>query len=367
MRDPQSESNRIGFVMEQALGHVTHTQVLRHRVSQDTSIKPDWVLVPQHASDIWERVPRYSIRLSLRARSLIRRLPQYRGLDCLFFFTHAVSLFNLALMKSVPAVISLDATPKTFDAMAAAYDAKTATGSLARLKTEWYRRAFHGAAGMVATSDWVRQSLIQDYGVSSDKIRVIPLGVDVQQWQPHHGTRLDSGPLRLLFVGGDFARKGGETLMKAFREGLADQCELHIVTKDEKVHSEESVHVYRGLTPNSPRLRQLFAESDIFVLPTQGDASPFVVMEAMAAGLPVITTRVGALEEQVQDGMTGYLIPADDPRAIIEKVVALNEDRARLAAMAKASRLAAEKGFNSETNYKELIGFLKQIASSRES
>ena len=353
--------------MEQALGHVTHTQVLQHWVNQDTSIEPDWVLVPQHASDIWQRVPRYSIRLSLRARDLIRQVPQYRGLDCLFFFTHAVSLFNLALMKSVPAVISLDATPINFDAMATAYDARTATGSMARLKTQWYRRVFGRAAGMVATSDWVRQSLIQDYGVSSDKIRVIPLGVDVQQWQPHHGARSNSGPLRLLFVGGDFVRKGGETLMKAFREGLADQCELHIVTKDGKINSEQSVHVHRGLTPNAPRLRQLFAESDIFVLPTQGDASPFVVMEAMAAGLPVITTRVGALEEQVQDGITGYLIPADDPKAIIEKVVSMHEDRAKLAAMAMASRSAAEKEFNAKTNYKELIGFLKQIASSRES
>src|SRR5206468_3682262 len=97
-----------------------------------------------------------------------------------------------------------------------------------------------------------------------------------------------SRPARVLFVGGDFKRKGGPALLEVMRGPLAGWCELHVVTQAE-VAPQPGVVVHRGLQANSPELLRLFATADIFVLPTMADCLAVVLMEATAAGLPVIT------------------------------------------------------------------------------
>ena len=65
----------------------------------------------------------------------------------------------------------------------------------------------------------------------------------------------------------------------------------------------------------SRELRQLFAEADAFVLPTNHDASPWVALEAMATGVPVVITSVGGIPDLVQDGITGLVVPPGDSRS----------------------------------------------------
>ena len=84
----------------------------------------------------------------------------------------------------------------------------------------------------------------------------------------------------------------------------------------------------------------------------------------MACALPVITTRVGAIEELVQNHVTGYLVSQDDPNAIIDIITSLAKDRTKLTAMGKAGRLTVEKKFSAEKNYKELIAYIKQISGA---
>lgn len=165
----------------------------------------------------------------------------------------------------------------------------------------------------------------------------------------------------MLFVGGDFARKGGKVLLEAFESGLRDRCTLDIVTKDEINPPHSSVRVHRGLTPNSPQLRQLYDEADLFVFPTLGDCTPIAIMEAMASGLPVLATNVGAIAEEVDDGKTGFLLPPEDPRAIVEAVNTLLDDPQKLVTMGVAGRTKAAKCFNGEYNYKALIALIKNL------
>jgi glycosyltransferase involved in cell wall biosynthesis len=263
-------------------------------------------------------------------------------------------------MQHVPAVVSLDATPLNFDTIGAAYEAKAPTGPLGHLKFEWYQRIYHRAAALVTWSNWVKQSLVQDYGVNPDKVKVIPPGIHLGQWTPSLKEVGKGNPLRLLFVGADFERKGGYDLLEAFRQGLGDFCELDIVTKDETICSQGPVRVHRGLTPNSPILQQLFADADIFVFPTLGDTNAVAVLEAMASGLPVVTTNVGALAEEVEDGVTGFLVPTNDPGAIVTAIRSLANDPTRLTAMGAAGRAMAERLFNADHNYKALVDVLKE-------
>jgi glycosyltransferase involved in cell wall biosynthesis len=361
------DSKRIGFIIEQALGHITHAENLRHWVDKDPDVVARWLMIPHQAKDIWQTLPgpSFSMRLSLRARGAIRQAFLREHLDCLYLHTQSLSLFSLGFMKRIPTVISLDATPMNFGAIATAYDEVPSTGIANRIKTAWFRHAFARARGLVAMSDWVKSSLVRDYAVAPDKIRIFPFGVNMQQWQFVPRRQATGRRLRLLFVGGDFDRKGGTHLINAFEHGLQDICELDIVTSTRPAYSGHHVRIHTGLTPNSPVLQKLYAEADLFVLPTRGDATPIAILEAMATGLPVITTRVGAISELIGEGVTGYFVPPADPRSIVEAVRFLAANSGTLPGMGQAARIVVERNFNAEINSKGVINFLKEISSPR--
>lgn len=355
-----------GLVMEQTLGHVTHSQNLARWLSDDQSVQPLWLNVLPQANDVWQKLPGVSFRSSLRAWELVRAVRK-DTLDCLFYHPQGTALFSLGLMQRIPTVISLDATPINFYTIGTSYGYKPSGGGFERLKFEWYRRMFQRAAALVSWSHWAKESLVQGYGVVPDKVTVIPPGVDLYDWRSTVKEVKRSGPLRLLFVGGDFARKGGHVLLQAFHQGLSDRCTLDVVTKDELIRSEGAVRVHRGLTPNSLRLRQLYAEADLFVFPTFADFTPIAVMEAMASGLPVVATNVGALSEEVEDGTNGLLVPPNDPSAIVKVVCALADNPRKLVEMGAASRLRAERYFDEKRNYQALVDVLKQCVDRQRS
>src|SRR5437868_6843115 len=75
-------------------------------------------------------------------------------------------------------------------------------------------------------------------------------------------------PLRVLFVGGDFVRKGGDLLLEVAKTRLKGKVELYLVTAAD-VPAEDNIFVYRGVKPHSPALLQRYAKADVFVLPTR--------------------------------------------------------------------------------------------------
>ncbi len=222
-------------------------------------------------------------------------------LDAIVFHTQVTSLFSVGIMREVPTLISLDATPINYDTIGRPYGHRPAgSGLLDRKKFELNRSAFHAAAKLVTWSDWARRSLIADYGVDQQRIAVLPPGAAAPYFEIGKARLAASAPpdphrpIRILFVGGDFYRKGGPLLLDCLRGPLSARCELHLVTQC-NVASQPNVFVHKGLQPNSPPLLSLFAEADVFVLPTQADSLGLVLMEAAAAGLPAVATRVGGL------------------------------------------------------------------------
>jgi glycosyltransferase involved in cell wall biosynthesis len=365
----------IGFVMEQTLGHVTHHRNLARWVEEAGSVCPIWLPVPFRAEDRYERLPgvrsNWSLRASLRARDAVRCALRDRQLDALFFHTQTTALFASPFMRRMPTVVSLDATPLNYDQVGAEYGHNTGNnGWLDARKYRWSRQTFHSAAAIVAWCRWARNSLVHDYGVPAARISVIPPGVDMERWTFDRDGRRSQGtrPMRLLFVGADFERKGGRDLLSAFRSGLSSDCELDVVTRDEAVAAElagtERVRVHTGLTPNSEALLDLYARADLFVFPTRGDCLPIAVMEAMAAGLPVIATNVGALNEEVEDGVNGRVVPVGDAGALVQAVRALGRDEARRAEMGRTSRALAEERFDGRRNYCRVIDLVRDCAQS---
>jgi len=350
---------RLGFALEYSLGHTTHAQNLKRVLETQPDIAPTYVDLPYAGmTGAWTRLPgvrsNWSVRASLGAWLGLRR--HARHLDAALYHTQVTSLFAAGLMRQVPSVISLDATPLQYDALGAFYGhASSANPRVEALKKRLNQRAFGAARHLVTWSEWAKASLVADYGVAPEKISVIPPGISTALWRRPRPTR-PAGPVTLLFVGADFARKGGDTLLEAFRLLPPNLAHLTIVTKTKDAGNNlPNVTVRHDVAPNSEALLKLYADADLFVFPTRGDCLPLAVMEALISGLPVITTTVGALPEAVTHGETGWIVPPDDPSALAAALQALAGDaalRSRLSAQAAAVGL---ERFDAETNYGRLI------------
>lgn len=363
--------------MEQTLGHVTHHLNLKHWVEEDPEISANWMPITPLGNDIWQRIPvikgNWSLKASLRARDSLRKIARTETLDALFMHTQTLTLFALETMRHTPSIISLDATPLNYDTVGAEYGHNPGKQSwIEHQKKAWYISAFRQARMLITWCQWAKDSLVQDYKVPAEKVSVVPPGVDMEQWQfggeKRRSSAENSQKLRLLFVGGDFLRKGGKILCEAMSNGLGKECELDIVTRDdcalELTAGLQNVRVHQGLTANSLALKDLYSQADIFVFPTLGDCLPIAVMEAMAAGLPVITTGVGALKEEVEDGVNGLIVPPRDVRALSTAVQALLRDPVRRNSMSYAGREIAENRFDARRNYGEIISLMKTISHS---
>jgi glycosyltransferase involved in cell wall biosynthesis len=353
--------------MEQHVGHVTYYRNLRELVAGQPDVAPTWLPIPFGLHGPTRLVPllrsNWSVRASWRARRALRAALAARPHDAVVFNTTLTAHFSLGLMRRLPAIVSLDATPIVFDRIGHHYGHQAAGGGwLDRQKHRMTQRVFHAAAGLAAWSEWAGHSLVGDYGVDPARVRVIPPGAapayfDIgRRRQPGQG-----GPARLLFVGGDFERKGGPLLLECLGGPLAERCELDLVT-GAAVAPRPNVRVHRGLGPNSPELLRLFAEADLFVLPTMADCLAVALMEAAAAGLPVIATDVGALPEAVRDGESGLLIRPGDGRGLGRALETLVDDAQLRRRMGRAGLELARQRFDGRRNGRALLDLVAEAA-----
>ena len=120
---------------------------------------------------------------------------------------------------------------------------------------------------------------------------------------------------------------------------------------------------YFDIVPNDARLLYLFARADLFVFPTRADCLPLAVMEALAAGVPVITTAVAALPEAVVNGANGAIVPVGDADALGAAITDLCADAPRRVRMGHAARDFARERFDARTNYRRLVETVWEVAA----
>ena len=184
------------------------------------------------------------------------------------------------------------------------------------------RGPLRAARAVVVLSRWAARSLIASHDLAPERVHVVPQGVDLRAFAAMPASRAAKpGPRKLLFVGVDFERKGGHELVDMFVERFGERdVELHLMTKERRVREHPRVFVHRDINAASPAWTALFAEADLFVLPTHNDASPNSYIEAMAAGLPTLGTSVGAAAEIVSEHETGYLVKPGDMPALGDRI-----------------------------------------------
>jgi glycosyltransferase involved in cell wall biosynthesis len=352
-------------VIEQAMGHVSYGLGLRQALANRDDLEAEWIDVP-FGPGRFGRLPvvgrNWTLRGSARAARAIAAADRRRPLDALFIHTQTISLLSGPLMARIPTLLSLDATPINYDELAAPYRAAVHGPHIERAKQWAHRNVMKHAAAFTTWSEWARRSLVQDYGVPAERVTVLYPGTvisgfaDPSARQPRQGT-----PLNVLFVGGDFRRKGGDLLLDIVRRHFRGRIELHLVT-DADVPAGDGVFVHRGVKPLSPELLARFAAADVFALPTRGDCLAMVMGESMAACVPVITTRVGAHAEAVEDGHSGFLIDPDDGEALRDRLDRLERDRIRCFEMGMQARRVGEARFDMRKNAHRIASILLEIA-----
>jgi glycosyltransferase involved in cell wall biosynthesis len=217
------------------------------------------------------------------------------------------------------------------------------------------RRALRKAALVLAWTAWARAAVERD-APGAHVVEHHP-GIDLGHYKP--ATRRERPLPRVLFVGGRFVEKGGEDLLKALAGQLGRTVELDLVTPS-AVPEQPGVRIHR-LGPSDPRLLDLQQQADVFCLPSYGDAAPWAVLEAMACGTPVLSTRVGGIPDMLDDGQAGVLTPYGDPRALAEALGALLEDPARQASMAAAGIARCRELYDARRQFGRLLDHLDDV------
>jgi len=151
-----------------------------------------------------------------------------------------------------------------------------------------------------------------------------------------------------------------------WRRHLCDRCTLNLVTWD-PVLEEPGVRVFNDIVPDDPRHAALLAETSVLAFPTEIDAFGYAAIEAMAAGIPVVATRLHALPEIVEDGVTGLLVEPDDDDLAAALTTLLDDGQLRRR-MGDAGRAVACERFDARRTTAALVDLLsaaRQIHASR--
>lgn len=194
---------------------------------------------------------------------------------------------------------------------------------------------------ILVPSTYVRETLIAR-GVPATKIAVIPYGVDVERFRPP-ATPRPRDRFRLLFVGHLSQRKGIGYVLEATRR-LRHLPGLELVLVGRKVGADAAFAPYGDLfryVPHVPfhEVHTLFQDADILVYPSLHEGSAFVTYEALASGLPVVTTdNAGSV---VRDGVEGFIVPIRDVDALVDRLERLHRAPDLRAAMSDAARARA--------------------------
>jgi L-malate glycosyltransferase len=210
------------------------------------------------------------------------------------------------------------------------------------------RAAYAGAHAVVGNSNAASAQLRRE-GVPARKIHTIPNGVDLDAFSHRRESAPRESPAggraRIITVANLRPEKGHDTLLAAAARVLEvrPDAEWSIVGDGPLRPALEREAAARGLAGRVHFLGErrdvaaLLAASDLFVLPSRWEASPNALIEAMAAGLPVVATRVGGIPELVDDGTTGVLVGVDDAAAMSGEILALLQRPDRAAALGRAA------------------------------
>jgi glycosyltransferase involved in cell wall biosynthesis len=357
---------RVLFVNAGILGLTAYHTFLQETLPKQSRLQGELILLPEQMSfvdrslrrvlnarlwrDGWFGLAnmdlvrfRAELNTGLHAR---RRLAtaDLHDVDALFFHRQSAAWGSLDLMRRIPSILSIDATQDVV--------MSTATRSVERATYELNARVdgavFRAAAAIVSTSRWTADCLRARYPDLRTPVHVMPPPVLLDRFDPgwadeRRARAGQGGKPRILFMGGDFPRKGGFDLLDAWRRsGLRSHASLDVVTDWPLSHVPDGVRLWRGVRRLSDTWTARWREADVFVMPTRNEAFGLVYQEAGAAGLPAVGTRHHAVPEIIEDNVTGLLVDPRDTKGLAHALETLVADAALRDRLGRAARARIE-------------------------
>jgi glycosyltransferase involved in cell wall biosynthesis len=283
------------------------------------------------------------------SRSVLKHLELLRDSDAIHTFvglsTHAeLSALGVTLFASFPHRETPDRLQDTL----------TQAG---RQRTE--RQFFQVSRAVFAGSHEARRELLTAYGLAPGLVHVIPLGVDGERFRPPETPRpRDPGKerpegMRLLYVGPLLGRKGVATLIEALpmMPESSIPVRLLIVGRGPEESSLKALAdrlgvanriTFAGYVEEGDLVKK-YQESDLFVFPSTREGFGLVLVEAMACGLPIITTDLPPMPEVVGDA--ALLVPPSDPEKLARAVVRIAGDEALRTRLSQEGRRQVEERY----------------------
>jgi glycosyltransferase involved in cell wall biosynthesis len=217
-----------------------------------------------------------------------------------------------------------------------------------------HKKIFHSQKYIFGLTDAVINQIAKDYHVSINKLRKakLPFTSDLNLFVA--SPNREDNEVRILFVGGDFYRKGGDVLLNWFVNNYKPGLQMTMVTREPTMQTHPKVTFEKNVQYGQKKHIELFKNHDIFVLPTTCDGYPSVIGESACAGLAILTTKnaLGA-PEVVRDGINGYICSSQEE--LLNKLNTLITNKPLIESMKRKSRELMEKEFAPDAVLKEYI------------
>ena len=357
---------RIGFILSTLLGNKTRYNTLKKYSANVDDVECVWAPV-RHYYLPDERDPVRYLPGPLHTRAIILAqswpvIRQIGSFDAIM--VHQFEISSILGLKprtiNAPIIINAHDNPPVIDR--ATYplypEQRKQSAWRAKLRVTNDIWAARRAGYFIGFSEWSAE-IMRKCDLPPKHAVAQHVGLDLEMWmRPDTATPTANECPRLLFVGGDFDRKGGRLLLDAFTAELSDKYVLDIVTKTEIKSPPPNCRVFYNLDAGDDRLIRLFHEADIFILPTEADLVPWVILEAMASQCAIVASNIGGIPDMVSPDC-GILIDPTKPSELYEALRSLVDNPVRRKAMGLAARARIEMLYDASKNVPKIFDILK--------
>lgn len=231
------------------------------------------------------------------------------------------------------------------------------------------KKALQKAKHVIVSSEWAKESALNDYGCDANKIHILPFGANLETIPQKMEIRFDAPDTwKLLFAAVYWEDKGGERAFNCLKILLdkgfkVELTVLGCIPPAEFSHSNLNVipFIDKNSADGQQRMAEIFATHHLLILPTRFDCTPIVINEASAFGMPTLVARTGGVEGHLKEGVNGFTVSySDEGTEYAEKITQLISHPEQYLKLRESSR----ELYLQKLNWEKWTEEFKKITSS---
>ena len=292
--------------------------------------------------------------------------------DCIFSPSSCTTTF---LDVDLPKVFCADAT---FSKVVNSYSEYTnCSPDYLKRGHEQEARALANCAAAIYPSEWAARSAVDDYNADPAKVHVLPFGANVD---PPPLESIDANLecksfelFRILFIGRDWKRKGGDIVLRACaiaaRRGVPvhlDLVGLNVIPDKLPDYATNHGLLLKSNPAQRAQIERLLMQAHLVFVPSRAEAYGITFCEAAAYGVPSLSSNVGGIPTIVRENLTGFSLPVESsPETYAQRIEACFADRERHVALGRSARRYYDRALTWDAYGERLVGILQRCHEPR--